>query len=61
MFWLIIGIVLLLTFIYDLFTGAVWTMRKIYRSEEPGSYWFVMAIYLVLAVSCAMPYLYWYM
>lgn len=61
MFWLIIGIVLFLWVVYDLISGKVWSFtRIIYRSDEPGSYWFVLLIYFALAIMCITPYFMWY-
>lgn len=48
----ILGIVLLIWLAWDLFSGSVWLHREIYREEEPFSYWSVMIIWLVVAVSC---------
>lgn len=57
MIWFVLGIILVIITIYDLFTGAVWTSRKIYRSAEPGAYWFAMTVYFVLALWCLVPYI----
>lgn len=60
MTWFIIGIALLIWVLYDLFSGTVWSYRKIYRREEPVAYWFTLAIWFVLAIGCIIPYLLWY-
>lgn len=60
MIWLIIGIVLLIWAVYDLFSGTVWSYRKIYRSEEPEAYWITLIVWFVLAFSCIIPYFVWY-
>lgn len=55
--WLIIGILLLLWVVYDLFSGKVWLHREVERATEPTLYWFGMAAYFFLAISCVLPFL----
>ncbi|MCH4887083.1 hypothetical protein EZV73_05855 [Acidaminobacter sp. JC074] len=47
--WFIISIVLVLWVLYDLIKGEVWSYYKIYRSSEPGKYWFYMLIWSLIA------------
>jgi hypothetical protein len=50
-----IGIALLAWVAYDLFTGRVWLHRAFDRASEPGGYWGLMVLWLVLALS----FFYW--
>lgn len=60
MWWLIIGLILLIWVVIDLISGTVWSYRRIKRSEEPGMYWLFTTIWFGLAISCLAPYLIWY-
>jgi hypothetical protein len=51
----IIGAALLAWVAWDLATGRVWLHRAFDRAREPGAYWAVMALWLVLALS----FFYW--
>jgi len=48
--WQILGIGLLIWAAYDLFSGQVYLHRSITRQEEPGFYWSVWMLYLVIAI-----------
>lgn len=61
MIWLIVGIILFVWAIHDLIVGSVWSYRKIYREYEPTMYWTVLLVWFILAVSCTIPYFYWFM
>jgi hypothetical protein len=55
-YWL--GFALLIWLVYDLATGEVYLHRAIQSNSEPLTYWFVMLIWGVIAMSCfAFPYL----
>jgi len=60
MIWFIIGIALLIWVIYDLLKAEVWGFRQIRRYEEPLRYWLWLALYFILALSCILPYVLWY-
>ena len=51
----VIGIALLAWVACDLFTGRVWLHRAYDRATEPGAYWGVMALWLVVGLS----FFYW--
>lgn len=48
----IIGILLLLWVLWDLFSGSVWLHREFKRAEEPFAYWSTLLLWLAVAVSC---------
>ncbi len=48
----IIGILLLLWVIWDLFSGSVWLHREFYRAQEPVAYWSTLLLWLTVAASC---------
>lgn len=49
--WFYIGIGLLIWVLYDLFYGVTWTIRPIYRKNEPKVYWLVTIIWIIVAVT----------
>lgn len=49
--WLIIGIILILWAVFDLFTGTVWLHKEIKRDEEAIFYWLVWIIWAGIAVT----------
>ncbi|OUR93234.1 hypothetical protein A9Q81_15345 [Gammaproteobacteria bacterium 42_54_T18] len=49
---LIVGGFLLLWVLADLLSGKVYLHRAFLRSQEPLSYWFVLALWLLVALSC---------
>lgn len=51
-FAFILGIILLIWVIYDLFSGQVWLHRVFYRSQEPFAYWSTLLLWLIVALSC---------
>lgn len=59
--WLIVGVLLIVWVLYDLFSGTVWSYRKIYRKYEPGLYWLFILIWTALAMACLVPYIVWYL
>lgn len=61
MFWFFVGIIVLLWAVYDLAKGTVWSYRHIDRRTEPGMFWFVWMIWMIVGLSCTMPYVYYYM
>ena len=51
----VIGVLIFLYTFYCLFTGEVYAKdkasgRTVYKSEEPGYYWTIIVIYMVLSV-----------
>lgn len=49
-YWL--GCALALWVIYDLITGQAYLHRAIKAEQEPALYWFTMAFWLGVAISC---------
>ncbi|MBY5992640.1 hypothetical protein [Ferrimonas balearica] len=53
-----LGTLLSLWVLWDLFTGRVYLWQAHERKQEPGTYWFAMALWSALAISC-FTYPYW--
>jgi len=49
-FWFVIGVILVLWAIYDLFSGKVWIHREVMREYEPSLYWISWSIWASIAV-----------
>ena len=54
---MIVGSLLLLWLVFDLFSGKVYLWRSYERSQEPGAYWGTILLWLVIALSC---FFFWY-
>ncbi len=54
--WTYVGIALLAWIGYDLYAGYTLLWDVIYRDQDPASYWTVLGIWFVLAVSCFFPW-----
>ncbi len=50
--WTIIGVLLVLWVLWDLFAGYTILWNVIYRDRNPGQYWAVLAIWAAIAASC---------
>ncbi|WP_261842962.1 hypothetical protein [Aliamphritea ceti] len=48
----IIGTLLLLWVVWDLFNGSVWLHREFHRAQEPLAYWTTLLLWLAVAISC---------
>jgi len=46
-----IGIALLVWVAFDILAGKTWLHREVSRKHEPGFYWALIVIWLVLALS----------
>ena len=53
--WVMVGIVLIMWAVFDLFTGTVWVHRKVERRYEPKLYWVWIMVYLLIGISCLFP------
>lgn len=51
-FWKVIGVLLLIWVVYDLYAGYTILHEVIYREESPTLYWGGLGLWLVLAISC---------
>ena len=49
-FWQIVGLALLLWFLYDLVVGYTYSYRLVLRKAEPLHYWLTLALWLTIAV-----------
>ncbi len=48
----LLGSVLLLWALFDLFSGQVWLHREFRRNEEPWAYWSTLLLWFAVAISC---------
>ncbi|WP_169565732.1 hypothetical protein [Neptunomonas japonica] len=48
----ILGIALLLWVAWDLYAGSVWLHREYFRNQDPWSYWILILVWILVAVSC---------
>ncbi len=48
----IVGGVLMLWVLADLISGKVYLHRAFLRSQEPLSYWLIVTVWLLVALSC---------
>lgn len=51
-FWKVIGVLLLIWVVYDLYAGYTILHEVIYIDESPALYWGGLTFWFVLAVSC---------
>lgn len=47
-----LGVALLAWVAWDLFAGSVWLHREYLRASEPITYWLLMLVWALVAVSC---------
>lgn len=50
--WMIIGALLAVWVLWDLYAGYTMLWGVIYRAENPGQYWLVLLFWASIAVSC---------
>ncbi len=51
-FWKVIGVLLLVWVVYDLYAGYTILHEVIYMEESPTLYWAGIVVWLTLAISC---------
>ena len=51
-FWSVVGVALLVWVAWDLYAGYTLTWKVVYRDATPGTYWSVVTLWALLALSC---------